>query len=76
MDELMEALSYLYQRKGTDVISEKELVLSVSMDLGWFSPNEAKELVKICSELKLLKKTENGLVPTFDYNSITNSNNR
>jgi hypothetical protein len=71
VDELMEALSYLYQRKGTDVISEKELVLSVSMDLGWFSPNEAKELVKICSELKLLKKTEHGLVPTFDYNSIS-----
>jgi hypothetical protein len=71
VDELMEALSYLYQRKGTDVISEKELVLSVSMDLGWFSPNEAKELVRICNELKLLKRTEHGLVPTFDYNSIT-----
>jgi hypothetical protein len=71
MDELMQALSYLYQRKGTDVISEKDLILSVSIDLGWFSPNEAKQLIKICNDLKLLKETEHGLVPTFDYNAIT-----
>jgi hypothetical protein len=71
VDELMEALSYLYQRKGTDVLSEKELVLSVSMDLGWFSPEEAKQLLDICLELKLIKKTKHGLSPAFDYLSMT-----
>jgi hypothetical protein len=70
MDELKEAVSFLYQRKGTDTISEKDLVLSVSMDLGWFSPEEAKQLLDICLELKLLKKTNRGLSPTFNYHDI------
>jgi hypothetical protein len=71
MDELVEALCYLYQRKGADVVSEKELILTVSMDLGWFSPDEAKQLLNICLELKLLKKTKHGLTPTFDYHKMT-----
>jgi hypothetical protein len=71
MDGLREAISYLYQRKGTDILTEKEVILSVSMDLGWFSPDEARKLLDISLELKLLKKTEHGLKPTFDHNKFT-----
>ena len=71
MEELREALSYLFQRKGKDVLSEKELILSVSMDLGWFSPDEAKQLVNVCLELRLLSRTENGFKPNFDYKALT-----
>jgi len=71
MEELMEALGYLFQRKGKDVLSEKELILSVSMDLGWFSPDEAKQLIDVCLELRLLSKTEQGLKPNFDYKSLS-----
>ncbi len=67
MKELKKAIIYLFQRKGKDVLSEKELILSASMDLGWFTPNEAKQLVDICIELKLLSKDESGLKPNFDY---------
>lgn len=71
MKELMESIAYLYQRKGKSVLTEKELVLSASMDLGWFSPDEAKQLVDVCLELKLLKVTENGLEPSFDYKTTS-----
>jgi hypothetical protein len=71
MEELMEALGYLFRRKGKDVLSEKELVLSASMDLGWFSPDEAKQLIDVCLELKLVNKTEHGLKPNFDYKSLS-----
>lgn len=67
----MDTLAYLFQTKGKDTLSEKELILSASMDLGWFSPDEAKQLVDICLELKLLNKTEDGLKPNFDYRVIT-----
>ena len=67
----MESLAYLYQRKGKDVLSQKELVLSASMDLGWFSPDDAKQLIDVCLELKLLLRTGSGLTPSFDYKSLS-----
>jgi hypothetical protein len=71
MKELKEALVYLFQRKGKDILTEKELILSASMDLGWFTPDDAKQLVDICVELKLLSRKENGLTPNFDYRNYS-----
>lgn len=67
----MDSLAYLYQRKGKDVLSEKELILSISMDLGWFSPDEAKQLINVCLELRLLSRTDSGLKPSFDYKDFS-----
>lgn len=71
MKELREALVYLFQRKGKDILSEKELILSASMDLGWFTPDEAKQLVDICLELKLLSREDTGLTPNFDFKNYS-----
>ncbi|UCF07833.1 MAG: DUF2240 family protein [Thermoplasmata archaeon] len=71
MEELMESLAYLFQRKGKDELTEKELSMSISMDLGWFSPDEAKQLIDVGLELKLLSRTEEGITPTFDYKSLS-----
>ena len=67
----MEALGYLFQRKGKDVLSENELVLSASMDLGWFSPQEAKQLIRVGLELNLLDREENDIKPCFDYKALS-----
>lgn len=67
----MESVAFLFQRKGKEVLTEKELILSSSMDLGWFSPDEAKQLVDVCVELKLLKRTNNGLKTNFDYKGVS-----
>lgn len=71
MEELRKSLAFLFQRKGKNVLSEKELTMSVSMDLGWFSPDEAKRLIDVGLELKLLSKGNEGLSPTFDYEALT-----
>ena len=71
MKELKVALVYLFQRIGKDVLSEKELILSASMDLGWFTPDEAKQLIDICLELKLLSEVDIGLTPNFDFNNYS-----
>jgi hypothetical protein len=71
MEELMETLGYLFQRSGKDVISEKDLVLSISMDLGWFSPDEAKQLIDVGIELKLLRREDHGLKPCFNYRALS-----
>jgi hypothetical protein len=70
MEELKKSLAFLFQRKGKNVLSEKELTMSVSMDLGWFSPHEAKRLIDVGLELKLLSKGNEGLSPTFDYEAL------
>ena len=71
MKELKEAIVYLFQRKGKDTLSERELILSASMDLGWFTPDEAKQLVDICLELKILSRVDSGLSPNFDIKNYS-----
>jgi len=71
LEELRRTLAFLFQRKGKKTLSEKELNMSVSMDLNWFSPDEAKRLIEVGLELKLLTKNEDGLSPTFDYEALT-----
>ena len=41
MDELRDAIALLFKRKGRDELSEREFVLSASMDLRWFPPRDA-----------------------------------
>lgn len=67
MKELIKTLAFLFQRKGKEHLTEKEFIFSVSMDLSWFSPEEAKQLLDVCLELKLLTKEEGGFKPTFEY---------
>ncbi len=71
MEELMDTLAHLFQRRGKDILSDNELILSASMDLGWFSPDEVKQLIDVCLELKLLNRTEQGLKPSFDYKALS-----
>jgi len=71
MEELRKSLAFLFQRKGRNILTEKELTMSVSMDLNWFSPDEAKRLIDVGLELKLLTKDDQGLSPTFDYEALT-----
>jgi len=70
MSQLKQIIAFLFRRKGSDVLSEKEFSLSLSMDMHWFSPKESAKLIEkaLCS--KLLIKTEKGLKPNFDYKKI------
>jgi hypothetical protein len=66
----MHALGYIFRRKGKDELTGKEIVLSASMDLGWFSPKEAQKLLDVSKELRLLTETEEGFKPSFDYKGL------
>src|SRR3989441_11397846 len=54
MDELRDAIALLFKRKGRDELSEREFVLSASMDLRWFPPRDAQRLLQLGLETKLL----------------------
>src|SRR3989442_10973414 len=55
MEELRDAIALLFKRKGRDELSEREFVLSASMDMHWFPPRDAQRLLQLGVETNLLE---------------------
>jgi len=60
------AVKFIYRKKGKDVLTGEEIVLSLSTDQSWLSPEEAKNFLKNCIGRGLLKleKESDGISPT------------
>ena len=52
-------------------MKNSELYLTLSLELGWFSPQEAQQVIKDALHQKLLKQKDELVSPTFDINKIT-----
>lgn len=63
-------LTFIYKRSGKDRLTANEIHLPLAIELKWFTNTDAKHFVQHCLELKILKKTTDGLQPTFDINTI------
>src|SRR2546426_1122253 len=70
MDELRDAIALLFKRKGRDELSEREFVLSASMDLRWFPPRDAQRLLQLGLETKLLESQSGTIRPAFDVSAV------
>lgn len=70
MDELRYAIALLFKRKGLGELSEREFVLSASMDLRWFPPRDAQRLLQLGLETKLLESHGGNIRPAFDIAAI------
>jgi hypothetical protein len=70
MGELETSLAVLFKRKGKNVLTEAELIMSVSLDFRWFTPREAQTFLDIAIKRGLLTRTEDFLKPSFDYKDI------
>lgn len=72
MEKLKEVIAFLYNRSGKEEMSAQELRLAMSMDLRWFSPKEAEEIVDTFQNKRLLvRKGGGGLRPAFNYRKLT-----
>ena len=69
-DEEKIIISFIFKRSGKKELKTSEFYLPLSMQLNWFSPQEAKDFVKIALKQKLLKEKEEGIEPTFDINQV------
>jgi len=63
-------ISYLFKRSGKEVISYSDFYLTLSMELNWFTPDEAKNFIEKAIENNLLNKDSENLKPCFDYSKI------
>lgn len=70
MDALRDAIALLFKRKGRDELSEREFVLSASMDLRWFPPRDAQRLLQLGLETKLLESRNGAIRPAFDVSAV------
>jgi len=70
MGELETCLGVLFKRKGKNVMTETEFMLTVSFDYRWFTPKEAQTLLDIAIRSGLLVRTEGYLRPNFDIKDV------
>lgn len=63
-------ISFLFNRSGKKQMSFSEIYLSLSMDLNWFTPDDAKNFLNYSLKNKFLIKKGNLIEPNIDLNKI------
>jgi len=64
-------ITFLFNRSGKPALTESEVYLPLSMELGWFSTSEAQEFVAYAIAQGFLEKKDGVLQPTFPIETIT-----
>ncbi len=66
---MKKALAFLFQREGSE-ISKEDFVYAQSVDLEWFSSDEARKLIDKALEAGLVDADENIIKANFEYGQI------
>ncbi|WP_224449010.1 DUF2240 family protein [Haloprofundus salilacus] len=68
---LKTATAVPFRQRGSERLGEGEFVVVLSLDRGWFSPDQAKRLVDVAVGRGLLERGDDGdLVPAFDPDDV------
>jgi len=70
MEEVKIIIAFIFKQSGKKELNASEIYLPLSMQLNWFSPQEAKDFVKIAIKQKFLEEKKNLLNPNFEINKI------
>ncbi|VVB93277.1 Uncharacterised protein [uncultured archaeon] len=68
--DLTYTVSMPFLRKGKDALKESEFVLALSIDLKWFTPEQAKNVLKDAEKSGLLKRQGELVCPAFDITGV------
>jgi len=63
-------ITFLFNRSGKSKLSYKELYLTLSMELNWFTPDNAKMFINQALRENLIKKENEEIIPNFDLKNI------
>jgi hypothetical protein len=67
---LKTAVAEPFRQRGTERMAESEFVVALSLDRGWFSPDQAKTLVDIAASEGLVEQDGDELVAVFEPGSV------
>mgnify|MGYP003394159200 CR=1 FL=1 len=70
MSELTYTVSMPFKRKGKEQLKDMEFVMALSMDLKWFTPEQAKSVLAEAQKSGLLKRDGDLVRPSFDISKI------
>lgn len=70
MSELTYTVSMPFKRKGKEQLKDMEFVMALSMDLKWFTPEQAKSVLSEAQRSGLLKRDGELVRPSFDLSKI------
>jgi hypothetical protein len=70
MTDLKYTVSVPFKRKGKDALKESEFVLALSIDLNWFSPDQAKNIVLEAEKAGLIQREGDIIRPTFELSHV------
>jgi hypothetical protein len=63
-------IAFLYKRSGKEEVSFSNLYLNLSMELNWFTPDDAKAFINTAIKQELLIENGDLIKPNFDYVKI------
>jgi hypothetical protein len=63
-------ISFIFKRSGKQKLSFSELYLDLSINLNWFTPEDAKKFVNEAMEKGFLIKEKDLIGPAFDIKKI------
>jgi hypothetical protein len=69
-DEEEIIIAFLFKRSGKKELNFSDLYLTLSMELNWFTPEDAKKFLNQAIKNQLLNKKEEQVTPAFDYDKI------
>lgn len=63
-------IAFLFKRSGKKEMKYSDFYLTLSMDLNWFTPEDAKDFINKALEGKLLEKKDETIRPGFNVDKI------
>lgn len=64
------AVAAPFVQHGTDRLQENAVVVALSLDRDWFSPDQAKRLIDVATREGLVAREDGELVATFDPTDV------
>lgn len=70
MNELKQTVAMVFSRKGRRSMTERDFILTASMDFRWFPPKDAQKLLEVALEAELVTRKDGDVIANFDPKSV------
>ncbi len=70
MSELLITVAHPFKKRGKNTLTTSEFIFALSLDLGWFSPEQAGQVLASAEKADLLVKKGDQITPKFDPKEV------
>jgi hypothetical protein len=70
MSELLVTVAQPFKKRGKNSLTISEFIFALSLDLGWFSPEQARQVLAMAEKAELLVKKGDEIKLNFDPKGI------